>query len=291
MTGVQTCALPILGDVEPVGAIDVVASPTGATRNEQRGQRYLFLTGRLKDGVTLEQAQANLTTVMAALEQEHPATNAHRSVTVMPANDVRLMPELDAMLDTSAVVLMAAVGLVLLVACANLAGLLLARSTARAREIAVRVAIGAGRWHIVRQLVVESLLLSVAGGALGLLLASWLVKVVSGLPLPVPVSVAFDLAPDARVLAFTFGLSLATGLIFGLTPAMRASRPSLVPALKGEAELTRTRRLPLRSWLVGAEIALSTVLLVLAALLLRSFLAASRADIKFDAAQIGRAHV
>jgi predicted permease len=124
-----------------------------------------------------------------------------------------------------------------------------------------------------------------------LLLAIWLVKVVSTLPLPVPVSVAFDLTPDARVLLFTSALSVVTGLLFGLTPALRASRPNLVPVLKGEAELVRTRRWPLRSVLVGAEMALCTVLLVLAALLLRSFLAASRADIRFDAAHAAYAAI
>jgi macrolide transport system ATP-binding/permease protein len=276
----------VVNDVEPVGLNDVVPSPTGTSRNEQRGQRYLFLTGRLKPGVTIDQARANIQTLMAGLERAYPQTNRNRTPTVVAASSVRIHPDLDRALRPSAAILMGAVGLVLLIACSNIASLLLARATSRAREIALRVAIGASRWQIVRQLVIESVVLSLIGGAVGLVLALWLAGVLSRIQPPMQVSIAFDFSPDLRVFAFTFGLALVTGVIFGLAPALRASRPNLVPALKGDAELTRTRRVSMRAALVAGQMALSMVLLVVAGLLLRSFAAASMADVGFDADRI-----
>jgi predicted permease len=273
-------------DVEPVGITDVSPSPTGTHRNEKRGQRYLFLTGRLKPGVTIDEARANLTTLMAGLEHAYPQSNKGRQFTVVSANSVRIHPDVDRALAPSAAGLMAAVGLVLLIACSNIASLLLARATSRAREMALRVAIGASRWQIVRQLVVESVLLSLIGGAVGLVLATWLAATLSHVQPPMPISVAFDFSPDLRVFLFTFLLALTTGVVFGLAPALKASRPNLVPALKGDAELTRTRRVSMRAFLVAGQMALSMILLVVAGLLLRSFVAASSADVRFDATKV-----
>jgi predicted permease len=274
----------VVADIEPVGAIDTVASPTGATRNEQRGQRYLFLTGRLRPGVTLAQAGAEVAQLMRALATEFPATNTDRGAVVVPASDARLVPGVDPVLGPSSAVLMIAVSLVFLVACANLTGLLLARAASRSREMAVRVAIGASRWHVIRQLIVESLMLSLAGGAAGFLIAVWVTSAIERLPVPLPVSVTLDLAPDARVFALTVGLSIVAGLLIGLLPALRTSRPNLVPALKGEPTVLAGRRLTLRSVLVATEVALSMVLLVAAGLLLRSFVAAANTDAKMDVA-------
>jgi predicted permease len=273
-------------DVEPFGEIDTVASASGNTRVEKRGQRWLFLTGRLKDTATVEQARANLNALMATLETENPISNTHRRATVLPGSSVRIHPDVDGALAPASILLMAAVELVLLVACSNLASMLLARATSRAREMAVRLAIGASRWQLMRQLIVESLLLSAAGGLVSLLLAQWAGSALIAVQLPIPFSVVFNLSPDVRVLLFTFGVTAVTGVLVGLAPALQASRPNLVPALKGEAELTRTRRFGLRNLLVAGQMAMSMLLLVVAGLLLRSFVAASHVAVGFDADKV-----
>jgi predicted permease len=280
--------LPVgaVDDVEPVGRINSTPSPTGMHRNEKRGQRYLFLTGRLKRGVSIDEARAELGTLMAGLERQYPVSNKNRRPTVLRANDVRVLPDADSSIGASAAVLMAAVGLVLLVACSNIASLLLARASSRAREMALRVAIGASRGRIIRQLIVESLVLSMIGGTTGLMLAVWMARLLGRFQPPMQIAIAFDFSPDLRVFLFTFVLAIATGVLFGLAPALRASRPDLVPALKGASSATRHRRFSLRSFLIAAQMALSTVLLVAAALLLRSFTAASAMDVKFDASHV-----
>ncbi|HUF24644.1 MAG TPA: ABC transporter permease [Vicinamibacterales bacterium] len=265
-------------DVEPVG-YNASTGTTGTTRFDRRGQRWMFLKGRLQPGATVEQAGAELSSIMAALAADFPGTNEGVGITVLRADQVRLHPELDGMLTPLAALLVAAVGLVLLVACANIANMLLARGAARSREMAVRAAIGAGRGRLARQLLAENLLLALGGGALGTLLAAWAVS----LPLPLPLPLALDVAIDARVLLFAFAVSLTTGLVFGLVPALQASRPSLVPALKGDAPGGRaSRRLSLRSLLVVTQVAVSTVLVVSAALLVRSVAAARVIDVGFE---------
>ena len=265
-------------DVEPVG-YNTNTGRAGTTRFDRRGERWMFLKGRLRDGVTIEQARADLSAITASLAADYPDTNEGVATTLLPAGDVRLHPEIDGLLAPLAALLAAAVGLVLLVACANIANMLLARGAARSREMAIRVAIGAGRGRLVRQLLAENVLLSLAGGAAGALAAVW----VTQLPLPLPIPVDLDLSIDMRVLVFAAGLSLATGIIFGLLPALDASRPSLVPALKGDAPSGRRARwFSLRSLLVVTQVAVSTVLVVGAALLARSVNAASLTDIGFE---------
>jgi predicted permease len=260
-------------------------SEPGVTRIQQRGNRWLFLKGRLADGRTLEEAQAQVETVFARLRTEYTGTNEKTKGTVMSAAGIRFHPMLDGYVKGASAVLLAAVGLVLMIACANVANMLLARGASRTRELAVRAAIGASRGRLVRQLLSESLVLAVAGGVLGVLVAVWATRLLAGIPpeaLPFPVH--FDLHVDRTVLAFAALVSLGTTVLFGLLPAWTASRPALVPSLKADAtgEGSVRRRVTLRDGLVVAQLALSLVLLVAGALLTRGLLAARGTDLGYD---------
>jgi predicted permease len=269
----------MVDEVEPAGMNDNVPSPAGSTRLTRRGSRWMFLTGRLKPGVTLEQARTDTTSIMSALAREYPQTNRGRTAVLRRMDDVRVHPIVDGALKPIGAGLMVAVSLVLLIACANIANMLLARGTTHAREIAIRLAIGAPRIRIVRALLLESLLLAVCGGAAGVLLASWSLRLLARFQPPLPIPLSLDFGMDARVLAFTALASLATGLIFGLAPAVQATRPDLVPALKNDALSGRSGgRSRLRSMLVVAQVAISVVLLAGAALLTRSAMAAAAAN-------------
>jgi macrolide transport system ATP-binding/permease protein len=261
-------------DVDPAGQIDVVPSATGSTRLQQRGSRWMFMKGRLREGVTIEAAQANLASIMTGLEQAYPISNRNRHPTVIPARDVRFHPEIDAVMRPAGAVLMAAVGLVLLIACANLASMLLARGSARTREMALRSAIGASRGRLVRQMVVESLVLSLLGGLAGLLLATWATSWIMSARLPVDLPIAFTLTTDWRLVVFTGFLTIITGLVFGILPALKASRPELVAALKDDAALAAPgRAFGIRHALVVLQVAVSVVLVVAGVLLMRSLFA------------------
>jgi len=274
----------MVDEVEPSGMIMQQGGESGEGWIDRRGYRFLFMKGRLKPGATLEQARAQAETIMARLEQQYPDTNEDRSPILMAANDVRIHPLIDSMLTPVAGVMMGVVGMVLLIACANVANMLLARASARAREIALRLALGAGRWRLVGQLLTESVLLAVLGGTVGLLLAYWTSRLIAAFEPPGPITLTLDLGIDARVFGFAFLVSLATGVLFGLLPALRASRPDLVTALKDESAAVRGgfRLLSLRSFLVVAQVAVSLVLLVGAALLVRSARFAEGMDLGFD---------
>lgn len=231
------------------------------------------LVGRLKPGVTLQGAQASLGTLASQLEQEYRADNEGRNVKLIPLLEARLDPGGDGQLVKTSIILMSIVGTVLLIACANVTNLLLARATRRRREIAIRLAVGASRARLIRQLMTESLVLSLVGGGVGFLIAFWTKDIITAL-------IPFGIGPngggaslDSRVLAFTFVISVVSGVLFGLAPALQASKPDLVPTLKGETGIPagkRGFRINLRKLLVVAQVALSLCALITAGLFVRS---------------------
>jgi macrolide transport system ATP-binding/permease protein len=245
-----------------------------------RGADNVFLQARLKPGISVAQAQASLNTIAAQLEREFPDANEGKRVMISPPGLIGTA--LRGPVLGFAGLMMAIVGMVLLLACTNLANLLLARATDRRREIAVRLALGASRWRLVRQLLTESVMLAIAGGALGLLPALWLVSLVTALKMPLNVPLAFEVHIDYRVFGFAFLLSLATGILFGLLPALQATRTDLIPALKDESSFGGHRRSWLKSGLIVAQISFSMVLLVGGGLMVRALQRAQSIDIGFE---------
>jgi predicted permease len=270
-------------DVEPSGIQEMTPSPTGTSRIDRRGQRWMFMRARLKDGAAQADAQANLDVLMARLRAEHPQTNKDRTVALVATRDVRVHPDADGLLRWGLLGTLLAVSLVLLIACANVAGMLLARASARHKEVALRLAVGASRGRLVQQLVTESVVLALAGAVVGVLLAAWAIQAIGAIPLPVPVPLSLDLRLDTRVMAAAVAAALATGLLAGLAPALRASRPALASDLKGDAPAAEVggRRWSLRDGLVAAQIAVTALLLVTSGLLVRSLLASERAELGF----------
>ena len=255
----------------------------GATRLDRRGTRWLFVKGRLGEGRTIEEARAQIEAVYARLRSEYPNTNENVTASVVPATSVRFHPMLDRYMRAASAGLLVAVGLVLLIACANVANLLLARAASRQREFAIRAAVGASRSRIVQQLLSEGIVLAAAGGGLGLLIAWWAGRALSGFGTDVfPMPIAFDFSIDRTVLWFAVAASAATAVLFGLAPAWSSSRPELVPALKASAEGDRKRRIGMKDVLVVGQLALSLVLLVAGALLGRGLLAARSTDLGYD---------
>ena len=251
---------------------------------DERGTRGLLLRGRLAPGTSIEQAQARFTTLAKNLEAAYPATNRERRLTLVRSSEVTLNPEHDGKLFGVAAIILALVAMVLLIACSNIANLLLARAADRRREIAVRLALGSSRGLLIRQLMAEGMVLAGLGGAFGLLLAAWTTRLIVSFQPPLPVPIAIDLGIDGKVLAYTLTLALLTGVASALAPALQASKADLVPALKDEAAaLGRSyRKLGLRNLLVIAQVAVSTVLLVGAGLFLRSLGSAQDMDPGFD---------
>jgi putative ABC transport system permease protein len=242
--------------------------------NPQRQQHEYGIVARLKAGVTVAQARAEMTVIAKRLERAYPASNTGWGVTLFPMAEMftgRIRPVL--------LILLGAVGLLLLIACANLANLLLARAATREREIAIRGALGAARGRILRQLLTESLVLSCGGGALGLVLAVWGVRAMRG-AVPDMFPMLQHMRLDLPVLAFTFGISVLTGLLFGLVPAWRASRTDLNTTLKeaaGRAESAGGSQ-RIRSFLLASEVAFAVLLSISAGLLLRSFVRVTEID-------------
>jgi predicted permease len=255
----------------------------GRTRLERRGTRWLFLKGRLAEGRTIEEARAQVETIFARLRTAYKVTNEKTTVSVLPASNIRFHPMLDGYVKAASAALLVAVSLVLLIACANVANMLLARGASRRRELAIRTAIGASRARIIRQLLSEGVVLAAAGGALGVLIAWWAGRGLAGLgttALPIPVS--FDFSLDATVLTFALTASVATALLFGIAPAWSASKLELVPALKASMEGDSRRKVTLSNILVVGQLSLSLVLLVAGALLTRGFLTARSANLGYD---------
>jgi len=247
---------------------------------DQRDSNNLFMIGRMKPSVTPAQVKASLDAITLQLGKEYPAENEGRGITL--SRPGLFIPSIRDASITFAGVLMVIVGLVLLLACVNLANLQLARATSRRKEIAIRLAVGASRGRLIRQLLTEGVLLSLAGGALGLMLAAWINWLVGGIKLPLDVALVFDLPLDWRVLLFALGLSIFTGVVFSLLPALQSSKPALVPSLKDDAKLGGFRRSRLRNSLVIAQVSLSLVLLVCAGLIVRSLQAAQKMRPGFD---------
>jgi predicted permease len=267
---------------------NIVVQPTWY---ETRRGLFLFSVARLKPGVTAEQARANLKTVFANLEQAFPVDNKGRSATAVPLLEARLNPNGQGanVLVQQSTVLMIVVGIVLLIACANIANLLLSRASKRRREVAIRLALGAKRSRLVRQLLTESLMLAVLGGIAGMAVASWTLSaiVTADLPLPFPVDPA-AVSLDPLVLAFTAALAILTGILFGLAPALQASKPDVVPVLKNELIPSATGQRGLRSFfslrqvLVVVQVALSLIALIAAGLFLRELRHSQDIDTGFE---------
>jgi putative ABC transport system permease protein len=262
---------------------DTSGSESKGTRLERRGHRWLFVKGRLAEGRSIEDVRAQAETIFARLATQYPVTNEGVTASVVPVTSIRFHPMLDGYIRAASAGLLAAVGLVLLIACANVANLLLARGAARQRELAIRAAIGASRGRLLRQLLSESLLLAIVGGALGVLIAWWAGQALSGFGSTVfPIPIEFSFSIDRTVLAFAATVSMATAVVFGLAPAWSSSRPELVPALKESADASSGRRISVGDVLVVGQLALSLVLLVSGALLGRGLLTARNADIGYD---------
>ncbi|HEU4994916.1 MAG TPA: ADOP family duplicated permease [Gemmatimonadaceae bacterium] len=262
---------------------------------ERRGDHGHFAKARLADGQTMAAARTAVARYVADMRARYPDNwSAHDDLLVIPENSVTVNPLMDKAIVPAATALMVVVALVLIVACANLASFLLAQARDREREIAIRLAIGAGRRALVRQLLVESLLLSLAGGALGIALSALSLRLLLTAQLPVPLPINLDVGLDARILGFATLASVLAAVLFGLVPAIQATRPNVVETIKNEnagAKSGGGRRFTMRSALVVAQTATSLVLLVTAALFLRSFAAQSRIDPGFGAAPTGLAWI
>jgi putative ABC transport system permease protein len=249
-----------------------------ANETKLRDTHYLNVIARLKPEVSRGQAQAEMDIIAGRLEQEHPASNTGIGVRL-----ISLQEQIVGGIGPSLLVLLGAVGFVLLIACANVANMLLARSAARQREMSIRTALGASRPRVVRQLLTESVLLAFIGGALGLLIAHWGVKLLIAVS-PGSIPRVAEIGIDGRVLVVTLVLSVLTGVIFGLAPALQVSKPDLNVSLKegGRSSTQGGGRRSLHSLLVVFEIALALVLLIGAGLMMRSFLRLQEVNPGFD---------
>ncbi len=250
-------------------------------RGARRNTSWMEVLGRMRDGATIKQADAAAKQVYRRIEEANPETNEGRGVRVdafgtIPIEGRRVVKALFG-------VMAALVGLILTIICANVAGMMLARAATREREIAIRLALGSSRLGLVRYLVLEAMLLFGLGGAAGILVAYWGMSAISLANLPIPVQLELDFGPDPGVLAISVLLTVATGVIFGLIPALRATRPQLVPALKASEAGGRRASLLYRAAVAG-QVAVSVLLLVVAGLFLRALQEISIADPGFEAA-------
>ncbi|MCY4026105.1 MAG: ABC transporter permease [Acidobacteria bacterium] len=252
----------------------------GSPLFDNRGQSSLFVKARLRPGVTLPQAEAAVGAVAAQLTRDRMENwDPAGQFALLPLTDVLLFPPLDGYVRGAAWLLMVVVGLVLLLACTNLASFLLARALDRRKEVAVRLALGASRASLVRRLLTETTLLSLLAGGAGVGLAVWLLDLLVTADLPLPAPVTLDLRPDGNVLGFTLGVSVVAGALLGLVPALQSTRPDVAGALRSEsAGGGQPGQVRWRNALVVTQLAISLVLLVGAGLFLRSFQQAQSVD-------------
>ena len=262
----------------PMSATAAASPRLGADMLTSRRAVWLLMGGRLRPGVTLAQANAEIAAIGHNLEREHPDENRGKGLTAMAS---AVVPGHIDIFAGFLGLLMAIVGVVLLIACVNLSGMLLARAAARQRETAVRLAIGASRWRLARQLVVETVVLFAAGGGLGIVLGGWLRGLLLALLPALPIPIGIDMPIDARVLAFATLVSLLAAMISGLAPALHATRGDLVTALKAEGTAGGAR-LRLRSVFLVGQIAGSLLLVVIAGLFLRTLGRATLLPTGFD---------
>jgi predicted permease len=227
-----------------------------------------FVIGRLKAGVSMKGAEAAINSITAQLGREYPDADAGISIVLSPPGMAGTY--LRGAITGFSAVLMVVAGMVLLIACVNLASLLLARAVDRSKDTAIRLALGAGRGHLIRQLLTESLVLSIAGGTAGILIAFWLTNLVNAWAPPIDVPVIPHVLMDSRVLLFASAVSLLTGLLFGLAPALQSAHASLAGAMRNDAPSEKLRRVNLRDFLVTSQIALSVMLLIGSVLVVRS---------------------
>ncbi len=259
--------------------------PETAIATDRHDMRGLSVLARLKPGVTPQMAKSEIALINQQLQQSKPDDYKEWEADLLPLQDFVV-----GKVRNSLLILFGAVGFVLMIACANVANLLLAKATSRQKEMALRVALGAGRWRLMRQLLTESTMLALFGGAGGVLLAYWSVKGLIALnPPDVPRLDQVNL--DGRVLAFAFLTTLLVGLVFGLAPALHSSKPDLNTALKEGASSTGGRRrwprhLGLRDVMVITQTALAVVLLVGAGLLIKTFVKLRQVDLGFTPANV-----
>ena len=251
---------------------------------ESRGSRTLTLMGRLKPGVTIKQAEASLSVVAQRIAQAHPDTEKGLTVQLFPEKLARPEPDRQNPIPVAALAFMGLAALVLLVACFNVANVLLVRATVRQREMAIRAALGASQGRLVRQYLTESLLLALLGGSAGLLLASWAAGILSSLSLGTDLPIRLDFHPDSRVYLFALAAVLLTGLVVGVMPALRAARTNVISVLHegGRGSSSGPRRQLARNTLVVAQVAGSFVLLIVAGLFIRSLGKAQQISLGFN---------
>jgi predicted permease len=251
----------------------------------RRDNHELMLLGRLKPGAGIREAQASLSVIAAQLAKQYPETNKTNKIHVFPERLARPQANSANQSPIIATVFMGLVGLVLLVACVNVANLLLARATVREKELAIRTAMGAGRMRIIRQLLTESVVLALLGGAAGALVGAWASRLLAGIRLPGDFPVVFDFSPDWRVFVYIFAIAVATGVLVGLVPALRSSRSNVYDTLRegGRAPSGSGGSHKMRNALVVAQVAGSMLLLIAAGLFLRSLGNARGVDFGFRA--------
>jgi predicted lysophospholipase L1 biosynthesis ABC-type transport system permease subunit len=225
---------------------------------ERRDLSTFRVVGRLKPGISIDSAEAEMNTVARQLEKDNGKANTERHdrlVRLVPGGKLRPLRKEDVPFFSSFLVVLTA--LIMLIACSNVANMMLARAAGRRREIAIRLAIGASRWRIIRQLLTESMIVATGAGLLGFLLSLWAMSLLSQVRMPFPIPVTYDFRPDGRVLLFTIVLTVLAGLALGCVPALQATRTDITPALKegSNVVLPRLRRLTLRNVLIVSQVA------------------------------------